>query len=62
MTKHPRAHQTSDPLVCRPLVDCLRAVNLEKTPVIQHSDTISERHRLDLIVSDIDDSSSIRPV
>ena len=40
--------------VARPLVDVARRADLRDAPVLHHHDAVAERHRLGLVVGDVD--------
>ena len=49
-----RADEPGDEEVARLLVENLRRVDLEDVAVSHHGDPLAERHRLDLVVRDVD--------
>ena len=55
-----RAHEVGDEKIGRHIVDLARGADLLQFAVLQNGDLGRERHRLDLIVSDIDDRRSGR--
>jgi hypothetical protein len=48
------AHEPGDEDVRRPVVDLLRAAQLLDLALVHHADPVRERHRLDLVVGDVD--------
>ena len=49
-----RADELGDEQVGRLVVELLRRVDLLQEPVAHHGDAVAERHRLDLVVRDVD--------
>ena len=52
-----RTDETADELVCRLVIECSRIGDLLDFPLIENDDLISHRHRFNLVVRDVDDSS-----
>ena len=46
--------EAGDELVDRPVVERLRGVDLLQAPAVHHRDAVAHRHRLDLVVRDVD--------
>ena len=49
-----RPDEAGDELVDRPVVERLRSVDLLQAPAVHHRDAVAHRHRLDLVVRDVD--------